>query len=248
MHLTYVPLLSLQRDLYHLPPGPQRFQAYLRTLTDAYSGDLSLPLTVMNPMAKAHVPAFLDQLIEMEADAIAATATTQVATHLSAIPGTYQVTLVVGDDLMGGWTNRYTSDFDYRFRQKPYYQRGWIATLLWVSEAYSGDRIHTEVQMAIYRAAYVQQHGYAASLRELIAQEATVMAQAGAIAPQLEADDLVYTRAVLAEYQDNTDMPTLIAALYGDRAAHQLGYPPLGLSANAGLALAIAPDEKIPDG
>lgn len=239
MKLTYVPLLQLQRDLYRLPPGPDRFQEYLRTLIDAHSGDMSFPLSVMNPMAKEHVPNFLDQLIKLQGDEIAAKATDEAMTQLGEEPGDYRVTLVVCDDLKGGWTNRYTSDFDYRFRQKPYYQRGWIATLLWVSEVYSCEAIYAEVQMAILRAAYIQRHGYAQTLREMIAQESYAIAKAGVQVPSLDAEDLAYTRAVLAEYEDSTEMPTVIAALYGDEAAHQLGYTPLGLSQNAGLALAV---------
>ncbi|NER78056.1 MAG: hypothetical protein F6K42_00460 [Leptolyngbya sp. SIO1D8] len=245
MHLTYVPLLSLQRDLYRLPPSPERFQNYLSTLIDTDSGDMSLPLSAMNPMAKAHVPAFLEQLIALDADEIAAAATTAAAVHLLSDPGDYQVTLVVSDDLKGGWTNRYTSDFDYRFRQKSYYQRGWIPVILWVSETYPRDLIHAEVQMAIFRAAYVQQQGYGKTLHDLIAQEADVMGKAGVTTPQLGTDDLEYTHAVLTNYQNSTDMPTLIAALYGDRAARQLGYPPLGLSPDAGLSLATAQANKI---
>jgi hypothetical protein len=45
---------------------------------------------------------------------------------------------------------------------------------------------------------------------------------------------------VLAEYASNTDRATVIAALFGDTAARDLGYPPLGLSPRAGLALAAA--------
>ncbi len=62
---------------------------------------------------------------------------------------------------------------------------------------------------------------------------------AGSTAPTLDPDDLAYTHEVLASYLDKIDQPTLIAALYGDAAAHQLGYPPLGLSPRAGLALAL---------
>ncbi|MBE9136839.1 hypothetical protein IQ254_06405 [Nodosilinea sp. LEGE 07088] len=240
MRLTYVPLLNLQRDLYRLPPGPDRFQTYLRTLVDASRGDITLPLMAMNPMAKAHVPAFLDELIEMDGDAIAATATAAAAAQLTDDPGDYQVTLVVCDDLQGGWTNRYTTDFDYRFRQRPYYQRGWLATILWVSEMYDPDQIQAEVLCCIYRAIYIQRHGYAQTLRDCIAQETYAMGQAMTTTTTLAVDDLHYTRQVLADLWDRTDTATLLAALYGDEAAHELGHPPLGLSAHAGLALAQA--------
>ena len=242
MALTYVPLLSLQRELYKLPRSPQRFQQYLQALVDEGSGDMALPLSAMNPMAQDHVPAYLDQLLAEDADAIAATATTDAAARLSeTLEGDYRVALVVSDDLKGGWTNRYTSDFDYRFRQRAHYRRGWIPVILWVSEPYDRDRLSGEVQLAIFRTAHVQRHGEAQTLRQLIAQEAQVMAQAGVAPPSLTAEDLAYTQTVLANYQGHTDMPTVMVALYGDRAAHALGYPPLGLSPDAGFALAAAP-------
>ncbi|NJL49667.1 MAG: hypothetical protein HC929_22335 [Leptolyngbyaceae cyanobacterium SM2_5_2] len=240
MLFTYIPLLQLQRDLYRLPPGPDRFQTYLRTMTDAYSGDLALPLTVMNPMAKEHVPAFLDWLLELDADGIAASATAAAVTRLTSEVGNYRVALVVCDDLRGGWTNRYTTDFDYRFRQKPYYQRGWLPTILWASENYSAERIGEEIGLAIFRLAYIQRHGYAQSLQECLTQESYAMQQVGATSPTLTAEDLDYTRQVLADCWDNSSTSFLLTALYGDPAAHQLGYSPLGLSPNAGLALATA--------
>ena len=242
MALTYVPLLSLQRKLYRLPRSPQRFQQYLQALVDEDSGDMALPLSAMNPMAQDHVPAYLDQLLAEDADAIANAATTAAAACLAAtLAGDYRVALVVGDDLKGGWTNRYTSDFDSRFRQRTHYRRGWIPVILWVSEPYDRDRLRGEVQLAIFRAAHVQRHGEGHTLGQLIAQEAQAMAPAGVTPPALPREDLAYTQAVLADYQTHTDMPTLMAALYGDCAAHALGYPPLGLSPYAGLALAAAP-------
>jgi hypothetical protein len=39
---------------------------------------------------------------------------------------------------------------------------------------------------------------------------------------------------------ESTHQPTVIACLYGDEAAKELGYPPLGLSKNAGFQLALA--------
>lgn len=239
MNLEYVPLLQVQRDLYSLPRGFERFREYLRTMIDPDSGDLKLPLVAMNPMGKDHLPQFLDKLIEMDADGEAARAATEAKSILKAEPGEYKVCLVVSDDLRGGWTNRYTAEFDYRFRQKAYYKRGWIAGILWTSETYTTEQIREEVQLCLFRAAYVQQHGYARTLGEMLAQESYAISMAGSASPTLDPDDLAYTREVLASYLDKTDLPTLIAALFGDAAAQQLGYPPLGLSLRAGLALAL---------
>lgn len=54
MELEFVPLLRIQRDLYRLPRGRERFEAYLRTLVDSRTGDLALPLVDMK-IGRAHV-------------------------------------------------------------------------------------------------------------------------------------------------------------------------------------------------
>lgn len=240
MKLAYVPLLQIQRDLYKLPRGFERFQEYLRTMIDEGSGDLKFPLPALNPMGKDHVPAFLDHLLEIDADARGQEAVVTAQLLLRSDPGEYQVCLVVSDDLLGGWTNRYTSEFDYRFRQRAYYKRGWIAALLWTSESYSAELVRQEVLACLFRAAYIQLHGEARTLGEMLRQEGTVMLQSGAAAPELDADDLEYTREVMVPYLERSDQPTQITALFGDPAARELGYQPLGLSHRAGLALALA--------
>jgi hypothetical protein len=105
-------------------------------------------------------------------------------------------------------------------------------------------KVRAEVAACIYRTAYVQRHGLAQTLGELLAQEGYAMVMAGATAPALDADDLAYTQEVLAPYRNASGEPTLMAALFGDVAARQLGYTPLGLSPNAGLALALHEAQK----
>jgi hypothetical protein len=126
----------MQRDLYNMPRGMERFQEYLRTMTDENSGDLKFPLSSLNPMGKDHVPQFLDRLLELDADGLGRDTTAVAHQRLASQSGAYRVCLVVSDDLLGGWTNRYTSEFDYRFRQNVYYKRGWIPALLWTTETY----------------------------------------------------------------------------------------------------------------
>jgi hypothetical protein len=146
---------------------------------------------------------------------------------------------VLSDDALGGWTNRYTSEFGHRFGEQVFYKRGWTTALLWTSETHTPELVREEVLTCLYRLAYVEQHGCAHTLGEMLAQEGAVMALADATAPTLDPDDREYTREVLAPYLDLTDQPTLIVALFGDPAARELGYPPLGLSPRAGLALAL---------
>jgi hypothetical protein len=79
MQLTFVPLLQIQRDLYSLPRGMQRFDADIATMVDPSTRELKLPLVAMNPMGKAHVPALLDAWIALGADDIASRAAANVA-------------------------------------------------------------------------------------------------------------------------------------------------------------------------
>ena len=57
--------------------------------------------------------------------------------------------------------------------------------------------------------------------------------------PTLDAEDLAYTREVLAAFLDSSDKRTCIECLFGDAAARTLGFTPRGLSPWAGVALAL---------
>jgi hypothetical protein len=65
------------------------------------------------------------------------------------------------------------------------------------------------------------------------------MAAAGCAWPELDADDIAYTREVLIPFLDVEDKRTVIECLFGDAAGRTLGFTPRGLSAWAGLALAL---------
>jgi len=240
MGLEFVRLLHVQRDIYRLPRGMERFREYLRTMVDEGTGDLDLPLVAMNPMAKDHVPAMLDRLLDVRADDLGEAALASAAPGLAGLPGRFRVGLVVSDDLKGGWTNRYASEFSHRFESAALHKRAWAVGLLWTSEPEPTPAVvREEVLTAIYRAAHVQQHGVPATLARMLEQEGTAMARAGCTTPALEPDDLAYTREVIAPLLDRSDRAALVPCLFGDEAAHALGYPPQGLSARAGLALAL---------
>ena len=68
MKLSFLPLLQVQRDLYAMPRGMERFREYIKTMTDAETGDLALPLVAMNPMGKDHIPALIDEYIALGAE------------------------------------------------------------------------------------------------------------------------------------------------------------------------------------
>src|ERR1700741_4281452 len=99
MKLEFVPLLSVQRELYRTPRGFERFREYLRTMIDPETNDLQLPLSGMNPMGKDHVPELLDRLIALDAEKAAADAAARAESQLLDRPGRFRVCLVLSDDL-----------------------------------------------------------------------------------------------------------------------------------------------------
>jgi hypothetical protein len=239
MKLEFVPLLKVQRELYGMPRGMERFRAYLATMIDPETRDLKLPLSGMNPMGKDHIPLLLDQYLAMDADRIASRAVADAESRLTGVQGEFKVALVLSDDRMGGWTNRYTSEFSRRFGTKAYHRRGWLEVGLWTSETPAAETVREQGLATIYRAAHIEQHDFAHTLRDMLAQEGFAMAQACCTGPALDTDDLDYTREVIRPYLDTKDYPTIISCLFGDEAARSLGYAPLGLSERAGFALAL---------
>jgi hypothetical protein len=201
-------LLEIQRDIYRIPPGMERFRTYLSTMVDGDIDDLRLPLTMMNPMAKDHAAAHLDQLLALDAEGVAARAIADTEQNLKSLPGQYTVGLVLADDL------------------------------IWTSEPPNADGVREAVSTAIYRLAYVLSHGPARTLRDRMAQEGYALESANCPGPLLDHEDLTYSRHVIAAYLDTADMRTTIQCLFGDSAGRTLGFPPLGLSSLAGLAVA----------
>jgi hypothetical protein len=246
MTLEYMPLLQVQRDLYAMPRDRTRFDAYLATMTDGATGDLALPLSAMNPMGKEHVPALLDQYLAADTDGQAARAVKACEPSLDQIPGSVRACLVIADDAKGGWTNRYTTEFSHRFESRAMLKRRWVVGLLWTTEPAAAKTAVREVLVSVHRAAWIGLHGNPRSLGNMLAQEACAMSKAGCTEPDLDGDDLVYTRDAIAPLLEASDRATLVACVFGDPAARALGYPPHGLSERAGLALALHDERHRP--
>ena len=248
MNLTYVPLLQIQRDLYAMPRDMSRFEAYIRTITNDERDDLSLvPLVIANPMAKEHVNHALDVLLDMDADGIGASTADEISTML--LPhasGAFNAALIVADDL-GGWTDRFTWEHDLRFgpdrlrnrKGEPISHRYWVTGVLWASASYTPTTIRQALLASAYRTDHIQRHGSAVTLRDKLAQEGWVLAQAGYDEPVLDPDELGYTREVIEPFLDATEMRTAVECLFGDDASRTMGFTPRGLSPWAGIALAL---------
>ena len=257
MNLDYVPLLKTQREIQGMPHNRERFLHYLRTIWNCYEEDFQLiPLMFANPMAKDHVTAMLDDLLAMNADQIAADAALEASAQRANTPGEFKTSIIVCDDLKGGWTNRY----DYEFKNRVGYTEIlsgndsptpnpdphrtpapapllnpkpprwskflWLVGTLWSSEPVSARAIRESILTAIHRLAIINDRGAPTCLRDILDQEGNVMAMAGCESPILDDDDIAYTREVIAPHLNATDKRTCMECLFGDAAAQTLGFTP----------------------
>jgi hypothetical protein len=243
MKLELFPTLQLQREFFAQPRGMERFWNYIATLTGD-SGDVVTPIGSLNPMGREHNAAKVEALIAIDAEGAAREALAESVRRLAAAPESLAMrfSLVVVDDLRGMWSNRLTGELNKRLppeKMDNWLRRGFIEIPCWVSETWTPEAIRREVMAMAYRLAYWQTRARPRTLGQVMRQEGLAQRFAGA-ALALPADDLDYSRDVIAPYREATETSILMAALFGDQAAREFGYEPLGLSPRAGLEVALA--------
>ena len=232
------PLLAEQRGLHDLAPGPARFEHYLARILTLDRNELRVvPLAHINPMAKDHVRILLDDLLAFDAEAIARDALAE--SGLGDSFGEIQASLVVIDDLMGGWTNRAACEYQARFEVDPSGKRFWLTGRLWSSEPASAEVVRRAMSEAVYRAERVMRVGLPNTLGEAINQEGEIMARAGHPGVGFEAWELV-GNMLGPHLGDALDLRTATEFLFGDPHAESLGFERRGVPEWGGLGFALA--------
>ena len=242
MKLSFLPLLQIQRDLYAMPRGMERFREYIKTMTDPETGDLALPLVAMNPMGKDHIPALIDEYIALGAEQIAQEAIDSATRDDLSRRASHRVPGRPGR--VGRSQGRLDESLGQRIRASHRERRLHQARIHHRHSVDERARVRVERARSGLDGDLSRRIPAAASAREdrcgeMLEQEGYAMARAGCTTPALDEDDLAYTRSVIDPHLDAHDRATVIACLFGDTAANALGYPPQGLTDRAGLALAL---------
>ncbi len=246
MRLNVYPILRELRALYDVGERNEldRFWAYKRLMVD---GPELLPLGDFSPMGRRQ-PEYLDALLAMDAEALAAVDAREIGAELAGVQADLRLILVVVDQPNNGWTQRWLTDAAWRFEtekvtgQNPH--RRWVTVQLWTHVPPTSGYLKAQLRGAVARAIWRLKHGDLVTLDDMMRQKGWALAFAGgtfAGEPLTTAEDeLEYTRQVLAPLRQSDHWPICFAALYGDEAAREVGFPPLGLGALAGLALAAS--------
>jgi hypothetical protein len=239
MKVSYLPVLEVLRELYAQPRDMRRFRAYIAQLTGG-GDDVVLPIGVANPMAREEALARVDELLAMGAEEIGAATVGEAEQRLRDVRTVeIKASIVLADDAGGGWTNRWTTEAMVRFPGRGALKRPFATALMWTSEPFSAELLRQEVLAAIYRVAYQQRFGLPSSLAERMSQEGLAARFAG-MGPRLTGEALDRAREIIARLGPDPSYPAVFAALYGDAAAAELGYEPLGLPPRAGFEVAVS--------
>jgi hypothetical protein len=230
MTFELLPILDLMLALYQKPRNFDRFQDYLKLLQGNTKGDMAVPIGNFNPMAKEHVVLKLTELKQLNAEAVMqqtlAGLTTALRTEDSET--TFKVALGLADDLAGGWTNRYTTDYDSKFKLNALINRHFCTPIFWSSEQYSVEIIQQRTLEYGYRTHYWLSHPKPVSLQDHLLQEKAVAKKMRPLTQMMPLD--VKTLGFFYQtHQHSTDYPIIFNFFYGDSASEQLGYKALGI-------------------
>ena len=226
MRFELLPILDKMLELYKMPPNMERFNAYLKLLSGDSNNDLVTPVGAYNPMAKEHVTEKINELKALKAEQIASQVLNELNTKISVKNNDiFKVVLCVSDDLKGGWTNRYTSDYDSKFKLNALVTRNFCTPLFWTSENYSEETVIERTKEYGYRTIYWLDHPKPITLEDHVKQEAFVAQKSTSKKGSLSRELNLFYQT----HKNSDTYLTIFNFLYGDKAMEALGNGPLGI-------------------
>ena len=224
--VTIAPTLETMAELYLLSreggPKSERFAAYVKRVEHEWG------LVSYNPMAGAAALEAVQQAIALDAERIARDAASDTIAKCEYTGG---VTLAVVVASAGMWTDRLATEVEYRTTAKRRADHGLV--VLWSREAITAEDVRRESVAETVRTMWTALHGQATTLRAVLSREGLAYALADPEAIMPPEHDAVIGDA-LAILGDSTTQGDIVAALYGDAVAEQMGWPTLGISDRGG--------------
>lgn len=233
------PTLHTMAGVYALTreggPKSPRFAAYVAK-TPANWG-----LVPYNPMAGDAALDTVNALIAIDAEALAQQSAQQVAVQCHY---TDAILLAIAVRSKGLWTDRVATEVDERVTAKPRVPHQGVISL-WSREENSTQTIARESAAEAVRVMWHAMHGVADTLNRVLACEGLAYALAeplGGLGPYATPIAPEETVAVIEAFEvlgDSTQASEIAGVLYGDAAAKEMGWTPLGIPQYAGYRWAI---------
>jgi hypothetical protein len=237
MQFELVPILSKMEKLYEQPISNNRFKTYLQMLQGNSKKELILPIGGYNPMAKPFILNKIAELKELNAEQIMQESLNRI-NQLHPSTNTIKVVLNLADDLKGGWTNRFTTDYDSKFKINALVQRSFCTPYFWTSETYTPQIIKNRTLQYAYRTLYQLKNGRVKTLADHLKQE--IFALQESTAPSLldENLDMDYLEHFYQKNKEEDNYNLIFSFFYGDQAGSQLFYPNYKMPKMAGFKYA----------
>ncbi|EPG74783.1 hypothetical protein LEP1GSC058_1836 [Leptospira fainei serovar Hurstbridge str. BUT 6] len=227
MRFEILPILDQMIELYQNPLNMERFRKYLDLALNEDKTDVELPILNFNPMAKAHILSKCIELQNLHAETLLGKEIENYNKERKETRSSakIKVSITVADDIAGSWTNRYSTDYSSKFETFSLLKRNFCTPLFFASEPLEPNMIRLRCREYILRTIFQLEWKYPKTLGEHIAQEGKVKIrtnQEDEIEPEQRFVDFYL------ENRNSNDRSKIFPFLYGDEAAIQFGYDPLG--------------------
>ena len=239
MEFAFVPIIDTMIVFYEKPRNSERFKDYLKILQGSTKEDLELPIGNSNPMGKDHVYQKLVELKALDVEKILEETLVELNKRLPKTPDTvFKIVLNLSDDLKGGWTNRYTTDYDSKFGSNALLKRNFCTPIFWTSETYDKEMARHRTMEYAFRTVYRTAHSKPQTLKKHIEQEIFVARNANEekrVRP-INFDEL---NSFYLKHQDSENYSLNFNFMYGDKISESLAFPTYGVKDKmAGFKLA----------
>lgn len=239
------PILSEIKDLYSKPLSGERFKEYMSKLQGETKGNLALPISGFNPMAKNHILSKIDDLEKLEAEKIMEETIDELNSTLKASSNEeYLVVLNIADDLKGAWTNYYSTDFDSKFKLNAFVSRKFSVPYFWTSEDYNIEIIKTRTIEYINRTIYWLDNSKPKTLKEHLEQEIYVASKTNQSYKAVEKVNFKEIENFYLENMDSDEYDKIFNFFYGNEGSENLGYKQYGIMELTGYNYAKIISEK----
>lgn len=229
MIFQVVPILDKMLEFYKMPVNRERFNNYISMLQGNSKGDLDLPISGYNPMAKEHINQKIWELQELNAEEILQNVLDDInQSKLSNNSEIIKVVINIADDLKGGWTNHYTTDFDSKFKLNALVERNFCTPYFWTSENYSEELIVERIKEYAFRTVYWKNNPKLSILKDYVDQEQFVQSHVNQCVENLS-DDLFALKTYFENHQNSVDYNRIFNFFYGDSICEKLNYPTFGV-------------------
>ena len=159
-------------DFYKLPRTRERFVTYLSLLQGNTKGDMILPISGYNPMAKEHVLLKIQELKNLYAEQIITEQLNKINKQIKGqTDQKIEVVINISDDIGGAWSNFYTTNYSSKFELNALVTRSFCTPYFWTSEDYSEALIVQRTQEYAYRTLFWLKNGKPKSLEDFCNQE-----------------------------------------------------------------------------